>query len=111
MSAVLLLQRNERAAERASASDHSYWLADKEEAELMFNTLRALTVQLYRGSRRCPVGHDLDGVSGHPSAEGAAGERLPTHYERWQDTLDPVSVDRFNRFGWPDVFGKQEARA
>jgi len=25
--------------------------------------------------------------------------------------LDPVSVDRFNRFGWPDVFEKQEARS
>ena len=111
MSAVLLLQRNERAAERASASDHSYWLADKEEAELIFNTLRALTVQLYRGSRLSHVNRDLDGVSVHLSDEEAADDHLRTMFERWQDTLDPVSVDRFHRFGWPDVFGKQEARA
>jgi len=111
MSDVLLLQRNERAATGAERAEHAYWLADKEEAELMFNTLRALTVQLYRGSSLSHVNRDLDGVSVHLSDEEAADDHLRTHYERWQDTLDPVSVDRFNRFGWPDVFGKQEARS
>lgn len=111
MSAVLTFQRNERAATGAERAEHAYWLADKEEAELMFNTLRALTVQLYRGSSLSHVNRDLDGVSVHLSDEEAADDHLRTHYERWQDTLDPVSVDRFNRFGWPDVFGKQEARA
>lgn len=111
MSAVLTFQRNERAATGAERAEHAYWLADKEEAELMFNTLRALTVQLYRGSSLSNVNRDLDGVSVHLSDEEAADDHLRTHYERWQDTLDPVSVDRFNRFGWPDVFGKQEARA
>lgn len=107
VSDALLLQRNVRAAERVSASDHSYWLADKEEAELIFNTLRALTVQLYRGSRLSHVNRDLDGVSLHLSDEEVADDHLRTMFERWQDTLDPVSVERFNRFGWPEVLASK----
>lgn len=108
VSDVLLLQRNVRAASGAVASDHSYWLADKEETELMFNTLRALAVQLYRGSRLSHVNRDLDGVTVHLSDEEAAADHLRTMFERWQDTLDPVSVERFNRFGWPEFAPKTE---
>lgn len=108
VSDVLLLQRNVRAASGAVASDHSYWLADKEEAELIFGTLRTLAVQLYRGSRLSHVNRDLDGVSVHLSDEEAAEDHLRVMFERWQDTLDLVSVERFQRFGWPEF--KLEAR-
>ena len=102
MSDVLLLQRNERAATGAERAEHAYWLADKEEAELMFNTLRALTVQLYRGSSLSHVLRDLDGVSVPLTDDEAAADHVNFLYERWQDTLDPVSIERFKRFGWPE---------
>ena len=111
MSAVLEFTRNVRAADSAERAERCNWLADKEEAELIFGKMLDLAMQLYRGSSLSHVNRDLDGVSVHLSDEEAADDHLRTHYERWQDTLDPVSVDRFNRFGWPDVFEKQEARA
>lgn len=107
VSDVLTFQRNARAANSADRAEHAYWLADKEEAETIFATIRGAMHLAYRGSSLSHVNQDVDGLSVHLSDEDAADDHLRTMFERWQDTLDPVSVERFNRFGWPEVLASK----
>ncbi len=102
MSAVLEFTRNIRAADSAVRTERAYWLADKEEAEAQFATILKTLQTVYRGSSLSHAIRDLDGVTVHLTDEEAAADHVGRMYERWQDTLDPIVIERFKRFGWPD---------
>lgn len=108
MSAVLEFTRNVRAADSAERAERCNWLADKEEAELIFGKMLDLAMQLYRGSSLSHRIADLDCVRVELTDEEAAADHINCMYERWQDTLDPVSIERFRRFGWPEFAPKAE---
>jgi hypothetical protein len=108
MSATLLLLRNERAANAFTASDHAYWLADCDEVETVFRAAYDAILQNIKLRGLGFMRRDELGVAREVDTAKVAHLMAEQAVEAMYHDLDPLTVERFKRFGWPALAPKTE---